>query len=941
MSYLDAFHDRKKDIIHVVERHNGQRIFKKYRVPYRLYHHDPKGKHVSVFGDRLAKYETHNYREFRTMREQLEGQPLFESDCNVVFRCLSEQYLDAKPPKPNTAFFDIEVDFDTKRGFSKPADPYAPVNAISVYLQWQETMFTVAVPPATMTWDEAKAAVADIPNTFLFETEYDLLHWFFEIIADADIVSGWNSTGYDIPYLVNRVRRVMGEEHLKRFCLWGQEPKERIFQKFKKDHQTFDLIGRQHLDYLDLYSKYTYSEIASRKLDYVGQLEVGETKVPYSGTLDELYNKDFRKFIEYNRQDVALLDKLDRKLKFIDLSLMMAVSNGVVLQTTLGSVALIDQAILNETHARGLVAFDKRNFKSEGKAAGAYVKDPVKGRHRWIGAVDINSLYPSVIRSLNMSPDTLFAQLLPTYTKPFIERRFAETKSATDAWHNVFGSLEYQLVMKRTDDVIRIAFERDQEVEMTAREIYSLVFEQGHPLCLSGNGTIFRTDVEGVIPGLLTRWYSDRKVMQGKAKGLKKAVATEKDPEKLKSLTLDMEYWDKMQLVRKILLNSTYGALLNEADRFFDSRIGQSVTLTGRCITRHMISKINETADGDYTLDGRTTIYGDTDSCYFSLYPLKDDRLKDFDWTPENIIQEYDRIGDLVNDSFPAFMQQSFNTGLERGAIIAAGRETVSRSGIFMKKKRYALLVIDTEGVRHDVDGKPGKIKALGVETQRSDTPKFIQDFLKDILMQVLTDRTEDEVMGFVRDFRYQTFRKMPPWKMGRPTSVNGLSTYQDRDNESLERIETMLIDPDLSDEGIAAMPGHHRAGINWNRLRGWNGDVHSLEIMDGFKVVVCDLLDNSYGFDSIARPVDQEEHALPEWFTSLPFDAATMECKLVDDKLENLIGILGWNIGATRRDTAFSKVLGVAAPPVSKGRKDKKAAKPQPKTAFSNLFGL
>jgi DNA polymerase elongation subunit (family B) len=937
VSYIDAYHDRRKDIIHVVERRDGQRLFKKFPVPYRLYYMDPEGEHRSVFGDRLAKFETNRFGKFKDMKQQLEGQPTFESDCNVVFRCLSENYKDTTPPRANIAFFDIEVDFDPKLGFSKPSAPYAPVNAVSVYRQWEDTMFTLAVPPDTISWEEAKAAVAGIENTFLFEREQDLLDCFFDLIQDADVLSGWNSTGYDIPYLVNRVRQVMGEEHLRRFCLWGQNPKERIFQKFKKDQQTFDLVGRQHLDYLDLYEKYTYHEIASRKLDYVGMLEVGETKVPYTGTLDQLYKEDFQKFVLYNRQDTALLNKLDRKLKFIDLSFMMATSNGVLLQTTLGSVALIDQAVLNETHDRGYIGFDKRGLKSEGKAAGAFVKDPVKGRHRWFGAVDINSLYPSVIRSLNMSPDTLFGQLVPTYTTKYIEKRFEETKSGTDAWHNVFGSLEYQMVMDRTDDVITVAFERDSQVEMTAREIYEMIFEQGHPLSLSGNGTIFRTDTEGIIPGLLSRWYADRKVMQKKAKDLKKAVAAEKDPETLKSLSQDMEYWDKMQLVRKILLNSAYGALLNEACRQYDPRIGQSVTLTGRCITRHMISKINDIADGDYTIEGRTTIYGDTDSAYFSLYPLRNDKMKDFDWTVENVVTLYDDIGEQVNTSFPPFMAANFNTGLDRGAIIAAGREIVAKAGIFIKKKRYACLVVDTEGVRHDVDGKPGKIKAMGVETQRSDTPKFIQDFLKKILEMVLTDKTEQEVVQYISDFRYNEFRQLPPWRLGRPTSVNGLSIYQDKATAAEERIETLLIDPDLTEEGAANMPGHHRAGINWNRLRAWNDDVHSLEVNDGAKVIVCDLKPNNHAMDSIARPVDQEEHALPDWFKTLPFDTATMERKLIDDKLENLIGILDWDIGASRKDTAFAKLMGL--PEVAKKKSAAKSVAAKPVAAFANLF--
>jgi DNA polymerase elongation subunit (family B) len=428
-----------------------------------------------------------------------------------------------------------------------------------------------------------------------------MLEMFLQLIEDADVLSGWNSEGFDIPYTVNRVTKVLSKEDTRRFCLWDQYPKKREYEKFGKTAITYDLVGRVHLDSLELYRKYTYEERHTYRLDAIGEMEIGETKTVYEGTLDQLYNNDFRKFIEYNRQDTALLDKLDKKLKFLDLANTIAHENTVLLQTTLGAVAVTEQAIINEAHARGMIvpSRTKRDELGDTQAAGAYVAYPKKGLHEWIGSMDINSLYPSVIRALNMGPETIVGQLRPARTDQFIqEQMLVHKKSFAAAWEGKFGTHEYEAVMRKDKAFeITVDWENGNSDVLSAAQVYQIIFESNQPWMLSANGTIFTHEVEGVIPGLLKRWYAERKELQAK---LKDAIKAENK--------IEEEYWDKRQLVKKINLNSLYGAILNAGCRFFDKRIGQSTTLTGRSIARHMAAKVNEIVTGEYDHVGKSII---------------------------------------------------------------------------------------------------------------------------------------------------------------------------------------------------------------------------------------------------------------------------------------------------------------------------------------------
>lgn len=918
MTYIDAILDREHNQILVVERDTaGNRQFVTHPTKYVVYWPSERGKYTSIFGTKLDRFQTTKHKEFQKELSLLPKTKLHESDINPIFRCLYDNYKDSPSPDLHVGFFDIEVDFDPLRGFSSPDDAFSPITAISLYLNWVDKNFTLVLKPKGMSQAAAQTIVDEFEDTILCENEKQLLEIFLDLIEDCDILSGWNSEGFDIPYIHNRVVEILGKSETRRLCLWNKFPKKREYEAYGRETITYDLVGRVHLDYLQLYRKHTYHEMHSYRLDFVGEYEVGDRKTPYEGTLDSLYNNDFKKFIEYNRQDVMLLVKIDNKLKFIELSNNLAHTNCVLLATTMGAVALIDQAIVNAAHDDGkMVPARVRETEEErearwadeeevgGSVVGAYVADPRPGVHEWIGGVDINSLYPSAIRALNMSTETIVGQIRPELTDQFIRiKTIQERKSFADAWNGIFGTLEYQDVMEQKNTPLKIDFEDGSTATVTAKEVYDLVWNSGKKLILSANGTIFDYSKPGLVPSVLARWYAERKELQKEAKNWAALANQETDPEKKIELKKKANFYDQRQLIKKILLNSLYGAVGNPGSRWYDPRIAQSTTLSGRCIVKHMQGKINEIIAGTYDHNGEAIIYGDTDSGYFSAYPTmsKSNEFADYEWSKENVIKLYDQIGDLTNASFPGFMQRAFGCPEENGKIIKAARELCAIRGLFITKKRYAVLIFDKEGTRKDTNGKAGEIKAMGLDLKRSDTPKIVQDFLSEVLVKVLTGAEQSDVINQIAQFRKE-FRSWPGWAKGSPKRANNITKYTNM-QEQMTKISIAA-----AESKKTMIPGHVSASLNWNKMKRIYGDHYSQAITDGAKVIVCKLKSNPAGITSIAYPVDQLN--LPNWFKELPFDHDAMEDALIDKKINNLLGVLDWNLNESKVNTSFNDVF-------------------------------
>ncbi len=912
---------------------NGERKVTTHLPPYVYYYADPVGSYTSIYNDKLKRERITDRKKFfnSLQQRQAQGIPIFESDVNPVFRLLEERFPENETPPLKISILDIECDKDPARGWSNVSSPYAIINAITIYNKWEDQYYTLCVAPPNMKREEARALL-DSPNEddefgrmredegyFVCESEGQLIAMTLEIIGDADVITGWNSSFFDLPYLIQRTRIVFGGERLKwiekedgsedrpfkpsaasrpwlqKFNLEGFDclPEMRMVEKFGNSEKTFDIFGRVHLDYLELYRKFTFEELHSYTLDAILEREVQQNKVAYEGSLDQLYRQDFRTFIAYNRQDVAGLVAMDDKLKMIELANTMAHMAGVTFDKVFGSVAIIEQAVLRELHRQGMVCFN-RNIEENAEhitVPGAFVVDPDKGMYDWVASFDINSLYPSVIRCLNISPECVIGQFKPDKTEEKWNRHIMAGMTPTEAWGQFTGALEYHAVIDETDEVVTFQIEPEdkdeepEEVAATGKEWKTQLRENNW--AVSANGTVFDLSREGIVPYCLTKWYAQRQEWQGEKKTRKKAQ-DEAEGDELARLKQEEQYFDMIQMVMKIFLNSTYGALLNRFCRFYDPRLGKSVTLTGRVITKHMCRYASQEMTGEYDFDKRAVIYGDTDSAYCTL-----------DWymghngiekNVANAVEIADGIGDRINASFPRFMDEHCLVGEERGAIIQAGREVVGRRGLFKDvKKRYAIHVVDLEGFATD------KLKIMGMEVRRSDTPKFIQEFLTKCIEAVVKEnKSHEEVYEMVQTFRDE-FRAMEPWKRGTPCRVSKLSINA----RKIKNYEEARADGDVD---IKKPTVHFSvAAANSTNMLMDQFEEHRWDIIrDGDKIEVLYLRPNQYDMKSVAIKVG--ENYVPDWFRVLPFDDDRHEQKLIDRKLDNVIGsVLDWSFAPVR----------------------------------------
>ena len=902
----------------------GERKVTTHLPPYVLYYADPLGTYKSIYEDKVKKVRITDRNKFFNEKNRLSAQVgdkhIFESDVNPVFRLLEERFPENDTPPLKISILDIECDKDPAKGWSNVSSPYAIINAITIYNKWEDQYYTLCVAPPTLKRDEAVDLLAsdsedddfgqmrEEDGYFVCENEGQLIAMTLEIIENADVITGWNSTFFDLPYLIQRTRIVFGGERLRyieredgseerpfrpaerskpwleKFNVFPCLPEMRMVERFGNAEKTFDIFGRVHLDYLELYRKFTFEELHSYTLDAILEREVDQRKVQYEGSLDQLYRNDFRTFIAYNRQDVAGLAAMDAKLKMIELANTMAHMAGVTFDKVFGSVAIIEQAVLRELHRQGMVCFDKNIEDNEHVTVpGAFVVDPDKGLYEWVASFDINSLYPSVIRALNISPECVVGQFKPDSTDEKFDRCINQGMTPTEAWGQFTGVDEYHSIIDETDDLVTFVVEDDEdgtEIAATGKEWKKQLRDCNW--ALSANGTVFDLEREGIVPYCLTKWYAQRQEWQGEKKK-RKAAQEGAEGDELARLKEEEQYYDMIQMVMKIFLNSTYGALLNRFCRFYDPRLGKSVTLTGRVITKHMCRYASECMTGNYDFDKRAVIYGDTDSSYCTLDWYMGDQ--GIEKTVDNAVKIADGIGDKINSSFPAFMDANCLIGEERGAIIQAGREVVGRRGLFKDvKKRYAIAVVDLEGFRTE------KTKIMGMEVRRSDTPKFIQDFLTECIEAVVKEnKGKAEIFDMVQAFRAE-FQAIDPWRRGTPCRVSKLAINA----RKLASYEQARAEGDVDMKKPTA---HYSvtAANNTNILMEEYGEHRWDIIRDGDKIEVLYLRPNAWEMKSVAIKVG--ENYVPEWFQELPFDDSRHEAKLIDRKLDNVLGsIMDWS---------------------------------------------
>jgi DNA polymerase elongation subunit (family B) len=666
-----------------------------------------------------------------------------------------------------------------------------------------------------------------------------------EDIQDSDLLCGWNSEFFDFPYIHRRIEITLGKSYLSKLSFPRGRTmvlQEKEVPRFGADVKTLKLevsgAGRMYADYMELYRKYEFGERSSYKLASIADIvlvddKTGEPTLPkleYKGTLFDLYRKDFAFFVRYNIRDTEILKGFEDKLAYVELANQMYHLSTAMFQHVSGTLKLAEYAIVNHCHHKLRRVVPNVKMPDVDQAIeGAMVLDPETGLHELLGSIDINSLYPSSIRSINISPETLRGQ--------FVERVTA-AKCISSIGDPEAMNQELTLIL---EDGTQIAKPASAWREWLVSQKYAV----------SGYGTVFDQNVPGIIPTILADWYDMRKQYQA----LKKEASKKGDEEKA-------AYYDRLQYVFKIKLNSLYGALTNLYFRFYDLRMGESTTGTGRMILRHQCAMTNQILTGEYDAAGEAIIYGDTDSTYF----------KTFASDVPSAIKIADAVAAKVNESYPDFMRTTFLCSPGFDNIIKAGRELVSDKGIFVQKKRYILHVVDKEGKAVD------ELKVMGLDTKKTNLPSGVGDALNAFIERYLKGETWDDIAQSIIDYKDALRASANVMDIGLPKGIKNVDKY------------TTLYDV----QGEAArLPGHVAAAIHYNKCLTEFKDSDSMPITSGMKIKVFYLKGDHGKFKSIAIPTDAD--SVPAWFLErfeVDYDAHIE--RLVDNPLLNIIKAIG-----------------------------------------------
>ena len=560
-----------------------------------------------------------------------------------------------------------------------------------------------------------------------FNNEYDLLNDFIAWWIDntPEVVTGWNSKLYDIPYLVRRIDRILGEKLMKRLSPWGLVSEDETYIMGRK-HISYDIGGISQLDYLDLYKKFTYKAQESYRLDYIASVELGQKKLDHSefDTFKDFYTNGWQKFVEYNIIDVELVDRMEDKMKLIELALTLAYDAKVNYEDVFYQVRMWDTIIYNYLKGRGIVIPPKEKSDKNEKYAGAYVKEPIPGKYDWVVSFDLNSLYPHLIMQYNISPETLQDTRHPSTT---VEKIL------------------------------------NKEIDFSGYEDYAVC----------ANGSMYRKDAKGFLPELMDKIYSERKIF--KKKMLKAKQEYEKKPSK--DLEKEIARCNNIQMARKIQLNSAYGAIGNQYFRYYKLANAEAITLSGQVSIRWIENKMNEYINKLLSTDNVDyVIASDTDSIYLNMGPLVD---KFFASKSKDKLAVVNILNSICEDKLEPFIDKSYQ---ELADYVSAydqkmqmKRENIADRGIWTAKKRYILNVWDSEGVRYD---EP-KLKVMGIESVKSSTPAPCRKMLKDAF-NILMSGTEEDVIQYIDRCR-EEFKRLPPEEISFPRSVSDVRKYADR----------------------------------------------------------------------------------------------------------------------------------------------------------------
>ena len=696
-----------------------------------------KSEYKTLTGDYVKTIQPGTIPECREFLERYKGVdnfPIFGNN-RYEYAYIADEYPDDilwDVSKILIAYLDIEV--GSENGFPEPRDANESITAISIKVKGNYFVFGCG--------DYVKHR--DDVHYAKCRDESDLIRRFLDLWTrwHPDVVTGWNVEQFDIPYLANRIIKLFGEDEAKKLSPWNRISK-RDTVMMNRPVQFYDISGIAILDYIQLYRKFTYSQQESYRLDNIAHVELGEKKIDYSEfeTLHQLYKHDYQKFIEYNIKDVELVEKLEDKMKLIELALTLAYDNKVNYDDVFTQVRMWDAIVYNYLLKKKIVIPQMKRGSKSSQYEGAYVKDPILGMHEWVASFDLNSLYPHLIMQYNISMETLI-----------------EPSKYTDNMRGLIQNCN-----------INVESLLNQEVDT------SILRDLG--ATVTPNGQLFHMNKgQGVLPEIMDTMYKDRTRYKKLALEAKKKIETVLDDKnQVHYLEKQVARYNNLQLAKKVTLNSAYGALGNQYFRFFDIRIAEGITTAGQLSIRWIEKKINEymnnllkTDDVDYV------IASDTDSIYLNMGPLIKKLYPDTSDT-KKVIKFMDKVCD---DKIQPFIDASYeelkeyvNAFQQR---MEMKRESLANKAIWVAKKNYILNVYNSEGVAYS---KP-KLKMMGISAIRSSTPSACRTKIKEAINIVIT-QTEDDLHKFIEKFRIE-FKQLSVEDIAFPRSVNGLKEYAD-----------------------------------------------------------------------------------------------------------------------------------------------------------------
>ena len=821
--YQNVYYEKEKNLIHCWDDEKGY-FTSKYR--RYAYVRDGNGAHTSIHGERLKKIN---------FWKQDEGLELYESDVNEMTRFLIDQYGDSDEiSKGHTILtFDIEVEMNS--GLPDTNEAKNAMTSVAGHDSVSGDYFVYVVNQGEKIDKTIKGA-----RVVSFDTEEDMLVAFLNKWREINptIITGWNIDFFDVTYLYNRMKRVLGESVANQLSPIGKVT-------WNKYRNRYLIAGVSALDYIALFKNFTYTEYPNYRLDTIAKLELGRGKIEYEGNLDQLFRDDLETFIEYNLVDVELVVDMDKKLQFIELAQAICHAGHVFYEDFLFSSKWLEGAILTFLRRSGRVAPNKPRRKEknddgsdgEGKFTGAYVKEPKPGLYKWVYDLDLTSLYPSIIMTLNTSPETKIGKLKNYAAEDHMKGRI-ETYSIVDDDGNEYPPLA-----------------KDKFLEFVQTNDYSI----------AANGVLYRRDKIGVIPEILNVWF-DKRV---EYKDLMKKYGKEGNDELYK-------FYSQRQLVQKIMLNSLYGVLGLPSFRFYDVDNAEATTITGQTVIKTTELIANQYYTKNIGKEADYNVYTDTDSVFYQAAPLVKARNPEIDENSDEqmipaILSVAKEVEEHINKVYDMMAFKLFNVDTHRFDI---KQETIAKGGFWVSKKRYAQWIINDNTVDCD------KLDVKGLDVKRSSFPTYFKEVMSTVLMDILKDedkdKLDDKILNYKSDMPNQKFVDI-----AKNSAVKDMSKYRFKDQ--------------ALGEFMKGTPAHVKAAITYNQLlKKFNAPYKYEPMKDGDKIKWVYLKKNPLGLQTTGFTGHSDPPEINE-FIQQYIDYDLIWEKELNNKLDDFYKAMDW----------------------------------------------